>query len=50
MEKNYAQEEVIHTIEGQLIVIACPGSGKRQHWLEEFIIWLKNAKFLLNIF
>ncbi|MDO4452786.1 MAG: ATP-dependent helicase [Lachnospiraceae bacterium] len=28
MEKNYAQEEVIHTIEGQLIVIACPGSGK----------------------
>lgn len=28
MEKNYAQEEVINTIEGQLIVIACPGSGK----------------------
>jgi len=28
MEKNIAQEEVIHTVEGQLIVIACPGSGK----------------------
>ena len=28
MQKNLAQEEVIHTIEGQLIVIACPGSGK----------------------
>lgn len=28
MEKNYAQEEVINTVDGQLIVIACPGSGK----------------------
>lgn len=28
MEKNIAQEEVIQTVEGQLIVIACPGSGK----------------------
>lgn len=28
MEKNIAQEEVIRTVEGQLIVIACPGSGK----------------------
>lgn len=28
MKKNKAQEDVIHTTEGQLIVIACPGSGK----------------------
>lgn len=28
MHENKAQEEVIQTIEGQLIVIACPGSGK----------------------
>lgn len=28
IKKNIEQEEVIQTIEGQLIVIACPGSGK----------------------
>lgn len=28
MEKNIAQEQAIQTIDGQLIVIACPGSGK----------------------
>ena len=28
MEHNKAQEKVISTIEGQMIVIACPGSGK----------------------
>ena len=28
MEKNLAQDEVIQKIEGQLIVVACPGSGK----------------------
>lgn len=28
MKKNEAQEKVINTVEGQLIVIACPGSGK----------------------
>lgn len=28
MEKNSAQEQIIHQIEGQMIVIACPGSGK----------------------
>lgn len=28
MEKNIAQEEIIHTVEGQLLVVACPGSGK----------------------
>lgn len=28
MQKNEAQEEAINTVEGQLIVIACPGSGK----------------------
>lgn len=28
MLKNTAQEEVINTTEGQLIVVACPGSGK----------------------
>lgn len=28
MEHNEAQEKVINTIEGQMIVIACPGSGK----------------------
>ena len=28
MIANKAQEEVINTIKGQLIVIACPGSGK----------------------
>lgn len=28
MQKNEAQEEAIQTIDGQLIVIACPGSGK----------------------
>ena len=28
MQKNEAQEEVINTVDGQLIVIACPGSGK----------------------
>lgn len=28
MEKNSAQDEVIQKIEGQLIVVACPGSGK----------------------
>lgn len=28
MQKNLAQEEVIRTIDGQLIVVACPGSGK----------------------
>lgn len=28
MEKNIAQEEIIHTVKGQLLVVACPGSGK----------------------
>lgn len=28
MERNLAQDEVISKIEGQLIVVACPGSGK----------------------
>lgn len=28
MKKNEGQEAVINTTEGQLIVIACPGSGK----------------------
>lgn len=28
MEENKAQEEAIQTIEGQMIVVACPGSGK----------------------
>ncbi len=28
MIANKAQEKVIETIDGQLIVIACPGSGK----------------------
>lgn len=28
IQKNEAQEEVINTINGQLLVIACPGSGK----------------------
>ena len=28
MKKNLAQEEVINNIYGQMIVIACPGSGK----------------------
>ena len=28
MEANQAQEEAIRTVEGQLIVVACPGSGK----------------------
>lgn len=28
MLKNKAQEEIIKTIDGQLIVVACPGSGK----------------------
>ena len=28
MEKNIAQDQVIQTIKGQLIVVACPGSGK----------------------
>ncbi|MCC2254614.1 ATP-dependent helicase [Ruminococcus sp. CLA-AA-H200] len=28
MQKNEAQEEVINTINGQILVIACPGSGK----------------------
>lgn len=28
MLKNEAQEEIINTIDGQLIVVACPGSGK----------------------
>ena len=28
MEKNIAQEEVVRKTEGQLIVVACPGSGK----------------------
>ena len=28
MEHNKAQEKVISTIEGQMIVIGCPGSGK----------------------
>lgn len=28
MLKNEAQEKIINTIDGQLIVVACPGSGK----------------------
>lgn len=28
MNKNEAQEQAIHTIDGQMIIIACPGSGK----------------------
>ena len=28
MKKNEAQEKAIHTINGQLIIVACPGSGK----------------------
>ena len=28
MLENKAQEEVINTVGGQLIVVACPGSGK----------------------
>lgn len=28
MQENKAQERVIQTIEGQMIVVACPGSGK----------------------
>lgn len=28
MRENKAQEEVVKTVEGQLIVVACPGSGK----------------------
>lgn len=28
MKENKAQEEIINTVEGQLLVVACPGSGK----------------------
>ena len=26
--ENKAQEEAIHTVDGQMLIIACPGSGK----------------------
>ena len=39
MIANKAQEEVINTIKGQLIVIACPGSGKTTTLVRRFIIW-----------
>lgn len=28
LQKNQAQEEAIHTLDGQLLLISCPGSGK----------------------
>lgn len=28
MLENKAQDEAIHTVDGQMLIIACPGSGK----------------------
>lgn len=28
LQKNQAQEEAIHTLDGQVLLISCPGSGK----------------------
>lgn len=38
MEKNNAQEEIIHTVNGQLLVVACPAAVKQQLCFGESII------------
>ncbi len=43
MEKNNAQEEIIHTVNGQLVV-ACPGSGKTTTLLRRIHYMINEAK------
>lgn len=44
MEKNNAQEEIIHTVNGQLLVVACPGSGKTTTLLRRIHYMINEAK------
>lgn len=44
MEKNNAQEEIIHTVNGQLLVVACPGSGKTTTLLRRIHYMIHEAK------
>lgn len=45
MLENKAQEEVINTIDGQLIVVACPGSGKTTTLLRRINHMVSGCRF-----
>lgn len=43
MQKNKAQEEAIETTDGQLLIIACPGSGKTTTLVRRIANMIKNG-------
>ena len=42
--ENKAQEEAIHTVDGQMLIIACPGSGKTTTLLRRINYMVTEAK------
>ena len=43
MQKNPAQEEAIHTINGPMLLISCPGSGKTTTMLRRIDYMIRNG-------
>ena len=43
MQKNPAQEEAIHTVNGPMLLIRCPGSGKTTTMLRRIDYMIRNG-------
>ena len=44
MLENKAQDEAIHTVDGQMLIIACPGSGKTTTLLRRINYMITEAR------